>query len=149
MCCTAGLSEDSDYTSDVSYPNQQNQYASFHQANSSSSQFESVARHMKPMPPSSTEQCNQYPANTNTNLHQPNEAHRPKRELPFGGSTDLRNIFLENQFQKNNLNGSNKLTCVSHEEAEPLYYNSRPRRALPQINFNKERFSIIVIVYQN
>src|SRR5699024_4171283 len=40
----AGLSEDSDYTSDISYSNQPNQCASYHQANSSSSQYETMAK---------------------------------------------------------------------------------------------------------
>lgn len=142
---SAGLSEDSDYTSDVSYPAQQNPYAqSHHHANSSSSQFEST-RKLKPCMSNSSEQHSQQSATNNANYQteQINECvNRPKRELPFGGSTDPRNI-------KAALMSSNCSENASKDAAEgtttdPLYYNSRPRRALPQINFNnnKEKYEL-------
>ena len=138
----AGLSEDSDYTSEVSFPNQQHPYAqSYHHANSSSSQFESTARQLKPLVVNTSDQCNQQHAANNANYQElQNETQRPKRELPFGGSTDLRNIKLANQYQI--ANGSQKLPMANLEE-DPLFYNSRPRRALPQINFNKEKYVIL------
>lgn len=146
---SAGLSEDSDYTSDVSYPAQQNPYAqSYHHANSSSSQFES-ARKLKPCLVNSAEhqqQSHSAPNNVNFQAEPMNEGaqNRPKRELPFGGSTDPRNIKAA---QKSSNTSENKgMANASHDvemTTDSLYYNSRPRRALPQINFNnnnKEKY---------
>src|SRR5690606_28042574 len=103
---------------------------SYHHANSSSSQFETAARQMKvSFMPNSSEQCNQNAANNaanTTNYHHhevTNEStvSRPKRELPFGGSTDVRNIMMASQ-QYHKVNGvnSNKVPMPNHEEAEPL-----------------------------
>lgn len=163
----AGLSEDSDYTSDMSYPNQQYpQYVSYHQANSSSSQFDSMVRQFKssqssssPIPASLTNQdvqsqqsivSNNFDHDSTTTVTDQCTKPKPKRELPFGGCTDLRNIRAMTIQQNNGIltpgsvtigtNNNNKLCTMNHEENnDPLCYNSRPRRALPQINFNRER----------
>lgn len=255
---SAGLSEDSDYTSDISYSNQQNHCVSYHQANSSSSQFESLARvphhaanpdqHTSSPPasfpnshlvqsaqinnlhPVKSAQLNtshsvhpvqlnsSHPIQLNsihpvqssnshsiqlnsthpvqsssshlvqsahlvnlhsiqparmTNLHPvqsanlnnshpvqtapsphspsvsmhcvntsssqikvinpPKETTRPKRELPFGGRSDIRAIYQ----QYHVVNRHSPVPAkFAPSEPEPLYYNSRPRRALPQINLN-------------
>nr|XP_027199543.1 protein unc-13 homolog B-like isoform X2 [Dermatophagoides pteronyssinus] len=249
----SGLSEDSDYTSDISFPNQQNQYGSYHQANSSSSQFETISKNFKnninnqqnnnnnstshvndnnnitmasitnnkiDIDQSNTIQqqqqygCVSYHSNHNQqqfidspstiqeqnildndnneknkddidnnvdyddnddgeqNFIEPlNDidddddddqivpvAHsfhhsRPKRELPFGGCTDIDAI--RSQYQKKicqnknigivNVNSHSNLQSQQPSSQEDgsgfgfqdsLYYNSRPRRVLPQINVN-------------
>lgn len=144
--CAAGLSEDSDYTSDVSYPNQQQHpfAQSYHHANSSSSQFESTARKLKPCLLNASDQFSQHTANTNATFQEkPIEMARPKRELPFGGSTDPQNIKMATQMQKSNGACMGAGPAGSQEELDSLFYNSRPmrpnqRRALPQINYNNK-----------
>ena len=146
------MSEDSDYTSDVSYPNQLNQYSSYHQANSSSSQFESVARQMNPSANVPDQYNHQITSNNDvlSNVCQENkvEPYRPKRELPFGGSTDIRNFKKNQKFQKSstpqqNMQMNNTTQINFKEEQDSLFYNSRPRRALPQIHFNKEGYAFM------
>lgn len=74
---------------------------------------------------------------------------RPKRELPFGGSTDPRNIKAAQKSSNANENVNRGMPTANHDAempTDPLYYNSRPRRALPQINFNnnnKEKYVFI------
>lgn len=67
---------------------------------------------------------------------------KPKRALPFGGTTDWRNIYLSTrqidpseqlQFSKNTRPMSSHATQTDYDELDSLSYNSRPRRALPQI----------------
>lgn len=117
---------------------------------------------------------------TNNNNNN-NKAPRLKRELPFGGCTDIKtirsqyqkkmcqnnNVIVNDHSKKNqnikntNFNNNNNSNETSHtnntnnnnditnhiqsskKSEEPLqdllYYNSRPRRVLPQININQKR----------
>lgn len=118
---TAGLSEDSDYTSDVSYPIQQHPSASSHHPNSSPSQFGGAANLTRRAYDSAEKECNI----------------RAYDGLSRDDSLDYQNESgLDiNQIHNYYSNQSKQFPKQYSDEFEPLSYNSRPqRRTLPQIN---------------
>ena len=118
---TAGLSEDSDYTSDVSYPIQQNPSFTSHHPNSSSSHFGGASNLSRRAIDVIDKEYN--PNNFNSfsrdeSLDYPNESN-----------------YECNKRANYITDSANQYKNVYNEEYEPLSYNSRPpRRALPQIN---------------
>jgi hypothetical protein len=117
----AGLSEDSDYTSDVSYPIQQHPSASSHHPNSSPSQFGGVTN------------LTRRAFDTNNKEYNTGAYDGLSRD----DSLDYQNESgLEiNQPQNYYTNNTQRFSKRYSEEYEPLSYNSRPqRRTLPQIN---------------
>jgi len=116
----AGLSEDSDYTSDVSYPIQQHPSASSHHPNSSPSQYGGVTNLTRHAYDSVDKEYNI----------------RTHDRLSRDDSLDYQNESgLDiNQLQNYYSNQSKQFPKPYNEEYEPLSYNSRPpRRTLPQI----------------
>lgn len=121
---TAGLSEDSDYTSDVSYPIQQNPSFTSHHPNSSTSHFGGASSLTRraidaiDVIDKDYNRCNFESMGRDESLDYQNEANY---------ECDQRADYLPES--------ANQYKNVYNEEYEPLSYNSRPsRRALPQIN---------------
>lgn len=117
----AGLSEDSDYTSDISYPIQQNPSFTSHHPNSSTSHFGGASN------------LTRRAIETNYN---PNNFESFSRDESIGYQnqsnfeSNQQNLFVGSRDQFKG--------AYNEEFSEPLSYNSRPpRRALPQINADK------------
>ncbi|BES94156.1 Hypothetical protein NTJ_06965 [Nesidiocoris tenuis] len=114
----SGYSEDSDYTSDLNYPVGQH-------ANSSASQFRSAA-HQMPTPQRSLETSRE-------NSYETDEPPPQHHQLPHHGhhlspgqpAHSRRRAAREDDYYGSGVGGGGGRYIES--EAEPLYYNSRPR----------------------
>ncbi|XP_067124975.1 protein unc-13 homolog B isoform X3 [Centruroides vittatus] len=103
----SGVSEDSDYTSDVSYPTGQHPSASAHHPNSSASQFGGPAvlarRASEYAPP------------------------EPENVSPYDQNSSYRNnMYVRNEDVNMTYGHSNSNRRYNDVESDPLYYNSRP-----------------------
>lgn len=149
----AGLSEDSDYTSDISYPIQGYPSTTSHHPNSSASQFGGVNK--------LTKRVNEYESGDQKHiksLHQISKPDQncmlPDQKPPPGDFLLDKKSFSENKIgtqQQNTSSGSivssvggsrrlPKIHPESNEDNDLLYYNSRPHRKLPVISDRFESF---------
>ncbi|CAL1285882.1 unnamed protein product, partial [Larinioides sclopetarius] len=122
----SGISEDSDYTSDVSYPTVQHPSASVHHPNSSASQFGGAAE--------ITRRASEYPSSRNGDR---------AKYIEAGNSyeTDYDNIPY-NSRDRNDYMDRNSIE-------DPLYYNSRPNRRMNSHSTDRSRSTRSTSGYDN
>ncbi|GFS29195.1 hypothetical protein NPIL_655762 [Nephila pilipes] len=123
----SGISEDSDYTSDVSYPTVQHPSASVHHPNSSASQFGGAAE--------ITRRASEYPSSRNGD--------RAKYIEPGNSyETDYDNLPY-NSRDRNDYLDRNSIS------EDPLYYNSRPNRRMNSHSTDRSRSTRSTSGYDN
>ncbi|XP_054160365.1 protein unc-13 homolog B-like [Oppia nitens] len=154
----SGLSEDSDYTSDVSYPLQQ-PCTSAHHANSSTSHFASAAQFTQraldtiDRDYTSGHYVNDMSAEESFDcVNQSNQMHNSFDENP-NQSYDSNQLPVHKSYNPNpnyDYYGSDQNNYQNSFPEEPLSYNSRPkRRTLPQISDKTRKNSFVNNVNQN
>ncbi|GIY71958.1 hypothetical protein CDAR_47931 [Caerostris darwini] len=121
----SGISEDSDYTSDVSYPTVQHPSASVHHPNSSASQFGGAAE--------ITRRASEYPSSRNGDrakyIEPGNSYETDYDNLPYSRDRD-------EYMDRNSVE-------------DPLYYNSRPNRRMNSHSTDRSRSTRSTSGYDN
>ncbi|CAG7822721.1 unnamed protein product [Allacma fusca] len=146
ICMKTGVSEDSDYTSDVNYPVGQHPNSSASQFLSAAHQLATPQRSLNSSRENSYEKDDDYRNNSQSSYLPPPSSQHRHRQLPkTHGLSSSQTQFLTAQSQSHQLHAPRSRHHQQQQywddgresETDPLYYNSRPQSYKPHSTYRR------------